>query len=639
MLTSLQGRLSVLFTAFVLLVLVSVGAMIWGLETQRQDALVINLAGRQRMLVQHMARLAFEAGEGEAVTNAALREVEETFDQTLYALLNGGAAPYPSDVDVKLPITRDPQIRSALKKVNLTWDEYRVLLDELQRTPREDRSFVVILQAIEQKSSAVLAQADEVVRLYEAASTAKINHLRTIQISFFTGALILLGVGAMVTRKSALEPLRELGLAANCLGENDLDSPVQIEGPQEIRALGEAFENMRVKLSSSRAELVELADSLEKRVTQRTAELDALNEVSREISSRLDMQQVLDSITTKARSLLGAEVASLCLLDESGGFLKMHALSGPREAVAANRVPSASPWPMQVLSSTGAVLCDIEHCGGVCKMLAEPYRTSHLASSLRVGDKVIGALCVGERRSNQYALEASDLLSKLANTAAVALQNAQLYAQAERVAMLEERQRVAAEMHDGLGQTLGYLGLMTDQTIALLSEKQEDAAREHLHKTREMIQKATVEVRHAITSLMEDTAPEIDLCARLKKSVDEFTAENRLSMTWHAEIEPRCSPQVAEQVLNVTLEALKNVAHHANAKNVIVQMGKTDGHYFVAIEDDGNGFDVSQPGPNGHFGLKIMEARAKHIGGQMKIESAQGGGTRVTLRWAMEKPA
>jgi nitrate/nitrite-specific signal transduction histidine kinase len=98
MLKSLQGRLTLLFLAFVLLVVVSVGAMLWGSEAQRQDALLINLAGRQRMLAQQMARLAFEAGASEETVNAALQETAQTFDQTLRALRDGGDAPYADTV-------------------------------------------------------------------------------------------------------------------------------------------------------------------------------------------------------------------------------------------------------------------------------------------------------------------------------------------------------------------------------------------------------------------------------------------------------------------------------------------------------------------------------------------------------------
>jgi Type IV pili methyl-accepting chemotaxis transducer N-term len=161
MLKSLQGRLTLLFTAFALLVLVSVSAMMWGLETQRQDALVINLAGRQRMLAQQLARLAYEAGEGEDFTNTALQEIGQTFDQTLRALLDGGDAPYLSDTAVTLPLTRDLEIRTALNEVDLTWGGFRALLDKLQQTPRDDSSFAITLQAIEEKSSALASQADE----------------------------------------------------------------------------------------------------------------------------------------------------------------------------------------------------------------------------------------------------------------------------------------------------------------------------------------------------------------------------------------------------------------------------------------------------------------------------------------------
>ncbi|MGC8855330.1 MAG: type IV pili methyl-accepting chemotaxis transducer N-terminal domain-containing protein [Anaerolineae bacterium] len=93
---SLRGRFTLLFVAFVLLVLVSVGATYIGLETQRQDALIINLAGRQRMLIQQMGRLAFEAGAGQDTVNAALQESEKMFTQTLQALRDGGAGPLPA---------------------------------------------------------------------------------------------------------------------------------------------------------------------------------------------------------------------------------------------------------------------------------------------------------------------------------------------------------------------------------------------------------------------------------------------------------------------------------------------------------------------------------------------------------------
>ncbi|MBI3165865.1 MAG: type IV pili methyl-accepting chemotaxis transducer N-terminal domain-containing protein [Chloroflexi bacterium] len=636
MLKSLQGRLTLLFVAFALLVLVSVGAMMWGLEAQRQDALVINLAGRQRMLAQQMARLAYEAGDGEDVTNASLQDIRQIFDQTLRALMDGGEAPYLSDTTVTLPLTRDFGIRTALNEVDLTWSDFRALLDKLQLTTRDDPSFAIILQSIEEKSSTLVMQADKVVRLYEADSTAKVNRLRAMQIGFLAGALMLLGVGAWLTRKSALMPLRELSQAANRLGENDLETAIQVEGPEEMRALSESFDLMRKSLRVSRSELLKLMSTLEERVAQRTRELEALNEVSREIASQLDVRVVLNSVTDKARTLLNSDSAMLCLLGERKQHLHLQAMSGLPALQVDREYMSTVNQASAVLTSHQALVCNHGQCVGGCGLLTERHAASHAVAPLRIGEKVIGALCVSSSQPNHFTNESAAVLTKLANTAAIALQNAQLYTQAEKVAALEERNRIAADMHDGLGQTLSYLGLMTDQTMEALSEKRVDAALERLHKTRETIDKTTGDLRRAINNLMDESPIEFRLCERLQDAVNEFTHETRLPVTWQAEAAPRCSRQVAEQALNVTREALKNAAHHAEAKTITVRLGRDDCHYFIAVEDDGRGFDLSQPEPNGHFGLKIMQARAAHIGGNVAIESAQGHGTRVTLSWAVE---
>ena len=272
-------------------------------------------------------------------------------------------------------------------------------------------------------------------------------------------------------------------------------------------------------------------------------------------------------------------------------------------------------------------------------MLSDEYRVSHLAAPLRIGDRVIGALCVGSPAQNQFAAESADMLTKLANVAVIALENARLFAQAERVATLEERRRVAAEMHDGLGQTLSYLGLMTDQVVEFLSDGEEGAALERLHKTRETIGKATSDVRRAINSLMDETPATKDLCTRLHDTLDEIASQHDLESVWlsDADSAPDCSPQTAEQVYNITRESLVNAARHANAKSVSVQVGQNNGNYFVIVEDDGKGFDTTQPASSGHFGLQIMQARAKHIGGEISLQSRQGSGTRVTLTWQIEK--
>lgn len=632
----LQVQLTILFAAFVLLVIVSAGVTYWGLQTQRRDALVINLAGRQRMLAEQITRLAFQVRDGDESAGASLQEAEQTFSQTLHALQNGGTAPYLADSEVVLPVTRDPEVRAALDEEEAAWGQYRSMLDEMTSTVGAPSSLQASLEA---QSDNLMQKADLVVRRYETASTAKLNRLRAIQAIFLACALALLAVGAWITRRSLLKPLQELGFAAKRLGENDLETQVQVEGPIEMRALSHVFDEMRSRLHKAREELIGWNATLEQRVAQRTHELEALNEVSREISSRLEIQQVLNSVTEKARMLLEGKVASLCLVDASQHWLKLQAVSGPQSAVVGETVRADVDFANDVLTGEQAMLCGVGNCQGGCRMLSEKYRASHLAAPLRVGNRVIGALCVGSPVRNRFTTESADMLTKLANVAAIALENARLFAQAERVATLEERRRIAAEMHDGLAQTLSYLGLMTDQAGSFLADGQNRGALEKLEQARLAIRDATIQVRQAIDQLMDESPLRHGLAEHIQTLVLDFGRKHDLNVEWRnlMDGEVLYSRQVLEQILHITREALKNAASHAEAGHVMVRMNQLDDHYYISVEDDGKGFDVLQPEPNGHFGLKVMQARASHIGGKIGIESTKGIGTMVTLKWPVKE--
>lgn len=633
--STLRGRLTWLFIGFFLLVSVSAGLTFWSLAAQSEDALLLNLAGRQRMLVQQMTRLAMEwADAAELGTPAVLTEARAMFAQTLQALRQGGDAPYLPAQNTPVPAARQPQIAAQLQQVETAWQAFAAELDRLAVAPPDSPARRAAAAAIAAQSAGLLQEADAAVRLYQDAATRKISRLRTLQIGFLVGALLLLALASWLIRQSVLAPLRHLDQAAEQIGANDLTTPVAVTGPEEIALLSRTLESMRSRLQRSRAELMQLAATLETRVAQRTRELDALNEVSQDISAQLHVQQVLDSVTQKARALLGAEVASLCLLDEGEHWLQLQALSGPDAAIIDDSVPAGQTFVRDILAGAGAQPCTNGQCSG-CEMLAPSYRASHLAAPLRRGPRVIGALCVGSPQAGYFTAEAAEILAKLANTAAIALENARLYAQAERVAALEERSRIAAEMHDGLGQTLSYLGLMTDQVVEFLEQGQEAEAVARLHDTRRVIGQATAEARCAIDHLLNDAPGPPDLALRMAAAVEEWGREQGLRVRWLCDIQtaPTCSREIVEQALSVTREALHNVARHAQTQEVSVHLGRLNGHYFVRVEDAGCGFDTAQPEPEGHFGLKIMQARAAHIGGRLTIDSIPGQGTRVQLIW------
>ena len=631
---TLRGRLAILFLAFALLVNISVVATFRALEAQRQDALIVNLAGRQRMLIQLMDRLALQSAPTDSHLTD-LRQAESTFAATLSALRDGGDAPDLHNRRVILPPTRDPIITAELDLMSAMWADFQPGLERLANDTLPSPELSAALQNVETQAASLAQQADTLVRLYEASATQKIIWPRRLQIGFFACAILLLALGAWMTYASVLRPLVALQAVAQRMGAGDLDTPVQVSGPQEIDTLVQAFDAMRGQLLASRRELTQWAETLEQRVAQRTGALDALYEVSQEISARLELSQVLRLITEKARQLLGAEVATLCLLQGDGQTLALGAHSGTAQAVVERETGARSEPVRQVLARREALLCDAEQCSQFCGILSASHRVSHMAAPLRAGGRVIGALCVGSSQPLAFTPEGGRLLTKLANSAAVALENARLYAQAERVATLEERQRIAADMHDGLAQTLSYLVHRVEQATELAEARQSEEVAQALKSTSATLCQASREVRQSIARL-EGAPSRRPLESRLSEMVDEFQKDDGPPVGLEVGLTAPlfAPPEEAEQALRVVREALLNAQRHAQAQRIVVRLEQEDGEVRASVQDDGRGFDPqSLPADNGHFGLSIMRARAARLGGQLAIHSAAGQGTRVTLAW------
>jgi signal transduction histidine kinase len=362
-----------------------------------------------------------------------------------------------------------------------------------------------------------------------------------------------------------------------------------------------------------------------------------LCEVCREISAQLDLPQVLRSITVKACELLAGDVASLCLLDETEQTLDLHAASGLATAFCGTRSPVTASPASQILASSQALVCGADGCLGECRIIAAPFRRSQLAAPLRVEGRVIGALCVGSSSPQKFTAGAVDLLTKLAASAAVALKNARLYEQAERAAMLEERQRIAATMHDGLAQTLNYLKLKVEQATDLVEAGSQQGALAELQHMHVALNQATQDVRRAIASLRETPQPPQTLADRLTTMMSEFDGNSATPIELLVRLpEPLVLPaEQAEHALYVVREALLNANRHAQAGHITVCLERQGLEVVATVTDDGQGFNPEALPTNGtgHFGLSIMRARAGRIGGQLTIHSTPGAGTQVSLAW------
>ncbi len=624
---SLRNRLGLLFLLSLLLVTIFVVATEWMVNDQNQDALVINLAGRQRMLVHQMTSQALQIDRGGNTDEhrQILRDAETTFDQTLNALIAGGETQYLPDRKVQVPATRSSDIQAKLIDLRDSWTIFRSYLPIIETATPGSADFNAAIQSVQTLSPQLAQQADDIVRLYEADSEGKLARLRWFQVVFFFCAVALLVFGVVITRRDIIKPLRTLKKATEQLGQGDLSKPVKIDDPPELAALATSFDTMRAQLKT-------LTEGLESRVNQRTRELAALYEVIREISSHLDIEHVLESVTNKARDLLNSDVAFLCLLDGPGESLILRAYDGPQDSVCGTCVLAKYSVAQQVLGHPQAMICDL----GGCQTIAPAYRASHLAAPLRVGERVIGALCVGSTQPATYSEDQVRLLTELANSTAIALENARLYEQAERVATLEERQRIAADMHDGLAQTLSYIKLKADQLRDLIEQGTVERAAKELNLINDAVDRASHEVRQSIASLRAAPVPDRAFQEHLAEFVTSFAQSSpdfSVDVTTHEDRTVVLQADETTQVLRVVQEALQNARRHAGAAHVTVCFEQQAAGYRLTVQDDGKGFDITGVNGKGHFGLSIMQVRASRLGGDLTIESVPGQGTRVILTW------
>lgn len=232
------------------------------------------------------------------------------------------------------------------------------------------------------------------------------------------------------------------------------------------------------------------------------------------------------------------------------------------------------------------------------------------------------------------------LLQIAAGMIALIIRNSQLYARLESQAVLEERNRLAREVHDGLAQGLGFLNFKMQQVDRLLAREEWEAARQALGEMRDGIQDLYTEVRQTIQDLRWLPEDGQGLSERLRQYVLDFSDRTGLDVALTIDGEAQLSPQEEVHLFRIVQEALNNVHKHAQARHASVRL-RIDpvGGTILEIEDDGTGIlyeaasqeSVAMDSPD-HFGLRIMQERAEAIGGHLSLYSRPSLGTRVEVR-------
>jgi signal transduction histidine kinase len=368
----------------------------------------------------------------------------------------------------------------------------------------------------------------------------------------------------------------------------------------------------------------------------RRAELEALSRAVHAVTQQRSVRDVLQMVVASACELIGARYGALGIPDEEGRFAEFYAVG-----ISDEEWERIGPLP-RTHGLLGAMLRE-----------ARPQRIPDVRSDPRFGwwpaahpiltdfigvpivddHEVVGAIYLANSDDQQgFSDDDEALLVLLAGHAAVALANARLNERSRELALVEERTRLARDLHDAVSQKLFSLRLTADAAATLISADPVRAATE-LSRVQRLAREASAELRAVLAELRPPALSEDGLVAALHKHVETLRRAHQVALTLEATTTCAVPSDVEDTIFRVAQEALHNALRHADPNVITVRLETCGDAVVLEVRDDGRGFDAtaSEAVAARRLGLASMRERAVRLGGTLVVRSEPGAGTVVRV--------
>jgi signal transduction histidine kinase len=437
--------------------------------------------------------------------------------------------------------------------------------------------------------------------------------------------------------RSIADPIIHLSNTASQIANGDLERTADVENDDEVGALARAFNSMT-------SQLRDLINSLERRIAERTSALQTANEalerralqmetsaqVGREITSILDIDVLLNRVVELIGEAFGYYHVQIFLLDEDSHQLVLRACSGNRNI----QYPKLNITEKSIngkVAQTGEPLLVNDTSQNVDFLFDSqlPDTRSELVVPLRLGVQAIGTLDVHNSKVNAFTIEDILLIQSLADQIVVVIENAHLYDQSRELAILEERNRLARELHDSVTQALYSLVLLSEGWRRTLHSTGSSISEEYLNRIGEISHQALKEMRMLIHELRPPTLEQEGLVGALRKRFDAL--EKRVGIEARVVMEDfiELPSPIEEGLYRIAQEALNNSLKHAEGTCETVRICVEGGMVVLEVVDNGRGFDPEHIEQGGGMGLASMRERMRQLGGTLTIISGKDTGTIV----------
>ncbi len=368
---------------------------------------------------------------------------------------------------------------------------------------------------------------------------------------------------------------------------------------------------------------------------------NALINISRRIAELEHVDDILVYIVGTVRQLLRTNFVGVAIQNQENSDLELKCYSNGSDIhlVANVAVAVTNPLILDVTRSSTSYRSQggetIELFDGICFFTSALARAA-VVVPLKLENTNIGALWIARFENDQFSETDMIWLESMADQVAIAIQHGLMTSQLQSLSIVQERGRIAREMHDGLAQVLGYLNLQTQTLGSLLNQGKVEKLKDELTQMRQAIQTAHADVRENILSLRTTLAQEKGLEAAAEEYLTEFGIQMGVHTTfsYHVDGDLNLSSVAEVQLVCILQEALTNVRKHAQAGRVDIAIWKEkcegEDCVHMRVKDDGIGFQMA--GSKRSFGLHTMRERAESVNGSLIINSRQGRGTTIECK-------
>lgn len=383
-----------------------------------------------------------------------------------------------------------------------------------------------------------------------------------------------------------------------------------------------------------------LIDQMKERdvaLTRRNVDMSLLNGIASTLTSSLELDEILNKTLGLVMNYMKVEAGEIFLLEEDKTTLRMVLHRGQAaEAFWTRNVFSIGDGYVGVVAKSRQPLIS-NNLSGEANFLRDAVVKAGFHQMVCIpmisGENLMGVMSVATRSTTPFEERSVQMLSAVGTWAGLAIENARLHTNARRLAVLEERNRIGMDLHDGIIQSIYGVGLALEGIQLTLSEDPE-AAKEQITRAISGLNQAIRDIRAYILDLRPRQLGNEGLLSGIKRLITEYRANTFSEVSFtspDSELKELTQAQ-SLALFHICQEALANAAKHAKAKNVQVSLWTTDDRALLEIRDDGKGFDIEQKHTFIGHGLANMQTRARSIGGDIDISSVINEGTTI-LAW------